>query len=82
MAAEQNGSRWRYRKIRFYGQLERGGIEKHERWALMGEFSGTSKGRRRGFLVWGVGKTSGVARTVDAVLWENSDFFMRDQRKN
>ena len=28
-----------------------------------------------GFLVWEVGSSMGVARTVDTVLWENSDFF-------
>ena len=29
-----------------------------------------------GFLVWEVGSSMSVARTVDAVLWENSDFFV------
>jgi len=27
------------------------------------------------FLDWGVASSTGVARTVDTVLWENSDFF-------
>jgi len=32
-------------------------------------------------LFWGVGGSFGVARTVDAVLWENSDFFHEPKQR-
>jgi len=34
-----------------------------------------------GFLVWEVGSSMGVARTVDAVLWKNSDFFHEPKQR-
>jgi hypothetical protein len=37
--------------------------------------------KEEGFLFWGVGGSFGVARTVDAVLWENSDFFHEPKQR-
>ena len=33
------------------------------------------------FLVWEVGSRMSVARTVDTVLWENSDFFREPKQR-
>ncbi len=32
-------------------------------------------------MVWEVGSSMSVARTVDAVLWENSDFFHEPKQR-
>ena len=32
-------------------------------------------------MVWEVGSSMGVARTVDTVLWENSDFFHEPKQR-
>ena len=44
------------------------------------EFSGTSN-KKWGFLFWGVGSSMSVARTVDTVLWKNSDCFHEPKQR-